>query len=564
MKTSKSIFLALSSFLLVASPVLPFLPVSEVQAVADTFTITKTANDKISVVLNGTPQVQLPNGTIVTTNTTYTVKDNRTYTFVGIDGAVKVQKAITMTTVPNTAPLLMVGPGQATFLNFESGDAHSGVKDMRYVAYNEATGQLATAFSPWETFKKKKAWTVPSIPAQTSATWVVKAEFRDVAGNISTGVIGRFFIDNTPPTADISKTVTYTNKRNIDVIAKIVSKYKEPENGYTATTSTGTYTPYALTDLPNRFTGTNVGDDKNFEYALPYVLPVTEGKHNIFFKTTKRHNDIVLTSTPISKQVIYDKTPPTGTVKIDDGGAYVSQNEVKLTITTADNLSGVDKMKIVEEDVNGNIKEKIIEDPPASGIYDWTLASGGTTAQVSVVLYDNAGNTNIIYSQEVKFGKLKFHSFELTNNRNPVVYHSGNPFKVKTWQWDGASEPMLAGSSFDFNIFYTFGNGLASDYLVNGGYTVTVRSADGSYIYTDTQPYANNQRLDNGFSGLKVKIPANAPNGALVLVSSTIDSTLLENTAVKDGFTFDPAYIGTVGDTLENAVNKEIEFNEIN
>lgn len=560
------LLLALSSFLLVASPILPFLPASEVQAVADTFTLTQSGTDKISVVLNGTPQVQLPNGVIVTTNTVYTVKDNRTFTFIGIDGAVKVQKAITMTTVPNTAPLLMVAPSQNLYLNFESGDAHSGVKDMRYVAYDEAKGQGTSVFTAWEPFVKKKAWTAPNstvVPALTSATWVVKAEFLDVAGNISSGVIGRFFIDNIAPAVSLNKTVTYTNQRDIDVIATVVSKYKNPEEGFLSTTSAGPYQAYTLSDLTNLYTGTNVGNDLNFEYALPYTLPVTEGKYNVYFKATKEHNNLPLTSNVVTKQVTYDKTPPTGTVVINNGEPTAPSNEVKLTINTADNLSGVDKIKIVEEDADGVMKEKIIEDPPASLIVDWTL-SMGETAKVSVVIYDNAGNTNVVYSQTITFAKLSITAFELTNNRNPAVYKPGNPFVVKTWDWVGANEIMLAGSSFDFNIYYDLGLGQAVDYNVTGSYKVQITSPTGTVLSTQTINYDAKSVIANGFTGKQVAIPVTAPKGSKVFVSSDLTAVRKTNAAISNSATFAPAHIGTVGDTLDATVNSLIEFNEIN
>jgi hypothetical protein len=563
MKTKKHMLVALSAFLLVSTPLLPFTPASEVQAVADTFTLTKVGNDKISIVLNGTPQVQLPNGAIVTTNTTFTVKENKTYTFVGIDGAVKVQKAITMTTVPNTVPLLMVSPGEKVFLNFESGDAHSGVKDMRYVGYNEASGQGSIPFTAWEAFTSKKPWVVPTIPIATSANWVVKAEFRDNAGNVVSGVIGRFFIDNVAPVNNLGKTVSYTNNRNINVIANIVTKYQNPETGYVGLSPTGTFQSYDLSNFSNLYTGANVGDERNFEYALPYILPITEGVHNVFFKSTKRQNNLLLTSETLSKPVVYDKTAPTGSVVINDGEKLLPTQEVKLTIKTADTLSGIDKIKIVEETSSGNVKEKVINNPSPTEVYDWTLTMKDST-HVEVVIYDKAGNTKTVVSQDVSFAKLSIINFELTNNRNPAVYHSGNPFQVKTWDWRGEDETMLAGSNFDFNIYYDLGLGQPVNYTVTGSYTIRVESADGSYNYTDTVVYDTNNPVVNGFAGTRIEIPVEAPPGAKVMISSDMKAVKKNNTALISEANFPPAYIGTVGKTLNEEVNGLINFNELN
>lgn len=562
MKTKQRALLTLSAFLLISSPLVPLSPASEVQAVADTFTLTKVGNDRISVVLNGTPQVQLPNGVIVTTNTTFTVTENKTYTFVGIDGAVKVQKPIVMTTVPNTAPLLMVSPNESVFLNFESGDPHSGVKDMRYVAYDEAVGQASKSYSTWESFKAKKAWTVPTITNQTSATWVVKAEYRDVAGNIASNVIGRFFIDNEAPLISLNKTVSYTNIRDMDVIASISSKFADPESGYLSTAQNGTYESYNLADQPNLFTGTNVGQEKNFEYTLPYQLPVAEGTYNLWFKADKRQNNILLTSQPVQKTVMYDKTPPTGTVVINDGSEVIASNQVKLNINTADNLSGVEKIRIVEESASGTVKEQEILNPPANVVVDWNLYIDDE-AQVSVIIYDKAGNSRIIESQVVTFAQLTITGFQMTNNRNPLVYYPGSPFQTKTWDWDGTNEKMLAGSTFDFRIYYDLGLGQPVDYNVTGTYTVEFKTGAVSH-HKATIPYDPADAIVNGLSAVNVEIPVDIPKGARVFVSSDLKAVRKMNVNIVSTDQFPSAFIGVIDSSLEEAVNSTIEFNEIN
>lgn len=564
MKTSKKGLLVLSGLLFATMPIVTLLPASEVHAVADTFTLTKVGNDQISVQLNGTPQVQLPNGTVVTSNTTFRVTENKTYTFVGIDGAVKVQKPFTMTTVPDTAPLLMVSPGENVKLNFESGDVHSGVKDMRYVAYNEANGQGSIPFQAWESYKTTKPWVIPDIPKQTSGTWVVKAEFKDVAGNISTGVIGRFFIDNEAPDVSINKTLTYTNKQDIDVIANISTKYKDPYQGFLGLSSNGAFQAYSLKDYSNLYKGTNSGETRNFEYALPYKLPSSEGIHKVYFKANKKQNSQLLTSDPVSKQIVYDKTAPTGKVVIEDGGELVDSNEVKLTIDSADNLSGVDKIRIFETSLSGTTKEKTIDNPSPKMVVDWTLYMGDT-AKVGVEIFDKAGNRYVTESQVVTFVKLSITAFELTNNRNPGKYHSTQPFQVKKWDWDGTKEEMLKGSTIDFKLYYDLGLGQPVDYDVTGSYTVVVRTNDNSYYNIDKVKFTNADRIVNGYSAVKVPIPDDAPKGAMVLVSSDLTATKKTKTSVKSNATFGPAYVGTVGEkSLSEVVNHQIQFNEIN
>lgn len=562
MKTKQRALLTLSAFLLVSSPLTPLLPQNQVQAVADTFTLTKVGNDRISVALNGTPQVQLPNGVIVTTNTTFTVKENKTYTFVGIDGPKKVQKAMVMTTVPNTAPLLMVSPGESVFLNFESGDPHSGLQDMRYVAYDEAVGQGSKAYTSWESFKSKKAWTVPTITNQTSATWVVKAEYRDVAGNIASNVVGRFFIDNEAPIISLNKTTNYTNKRDMNVIANISAKFADPEKGYLSTSSNGTYQSYKLSDQSNLYTGANSGVEKNYEYSLPYQLPSTEGTYSLWFKADKRQNNVLLESAPVQKTVMYDKTPPTGSVVIGDGSTVISSNQVKLTINTADNLSGVEKIRIIEESASGTVKQQEILNPSSKVVIDWNLYIDDE-AKVSVVIYDKAGNSRVVQSQVVTFAQMTITAFKMTNNRNPVVYHSGNPFQTKTWDWVGADEKMLAGSTFDFSIYYDLGLGQSVDYNVTGTYTIDIKTGSVSH-YKATVPFDPNNAIVNGYSALEVNIPATVPKGAKVFVSADLKAVRKTNPGIVSTDQFPSAFIGVIESTLDEAVNSTIEFNEIN
>lgn len=559
----KRILVAVTALLLMASPHVPFTNSGKAFAAPDTFTLTKSANNKISVALNGTPQVQLPNGIVTTANTVFTVTENRTFTFVGIDGARKFEKSVVMDSVPNTAPLLMASPGEPVFLNFESGDTHSGVTHMRYVAYDEAKGQGATAYSTWETYKTKKAWTIPTIPANTSATWIVKAEFRDKVGNIASNVVGRFFIDNVAPTVTLEKTPTYTNLRDIEIVAGVTTQFEDPENGLLSTALTGPYKSYTLMDLTNEYTGGTIGNDRHFEYNLPYTLPATDGIYDLYFKATKRQHTRVLTSAPANKKVIYDKTPPTGTVIINDGDTVAPSNEVKLTIRTDDNLSGVDRIKIVEESDSGSVKEITINNPDPTEVVDWTLYVGDT-AKVTVVVTDKAGNNRTIASQEVVFSQMAITKFELLNNRNPVVYNETNPFQVRTWDWDGDTEPMLAGSSFDFSIYYDLGMGQPVDYNITGTYDVIVKTDDGTYNKTSTGN-AFVSPLSGGFKAENVPIPLDAPENAKVLVSATLNSERKTNSSVKSQAEFLPAHIGTVGNqTLEEAVNSRLEFQEIN
>lgn len=565
-KQTRNKWLSISAAILMVTPIVQLHDPLEVQAVADTFTLTAINNDTISIAMNGTPQVQLPNGVIVTANSTFKATENKTYTFVGIDGLVKHQKSITMTTVPNTAKTLVVSPGELVKLNFESGDAHSGVQDMRYKIYNEgapstdASSETQQAFTAWESFKAQKDYTIPTVNPNTNSNWVVKAEFRDVAGNIATNVVARFVIENWAPTANINQTIRYTNKRNIDVRAVGVTKFADPHQGKIGVSSSALTTVHTLSGFPNKFTGTNVGDDRNYVYDLPFILPDVEKDHTIYFQMTKMQNTKQLVSSIVNTRVMYDKTAPTGTVVINGGEPVVPSREVRLTISTQDSLSGVDRIKIVED---GTTKERWIDNPGATIVENWNFGMNDT-GRISVVVFDKAGNERTIQSQEVTFAKLNINSIELLQNRNPQVYNKDNKFEKKS-AWDGTKEIMLSGSNFEFGVGYDMGVANTVDYNITGSYVVEIEKDGTTHYKSVVTNFTPRAGLIDRFESGKVNLPENMPKDANVFVNISLKAVNKANPSVVMTETTGNRLFGKIGDkNLDEAVNDAIRFNEVN
>lgn len=194
----------------------------------DDFTLTLIDKDKILVDLLTADSVVLPNGTVVTSDTTYTATDNKLYTFIGIKGEEKTQRSITTINVntPGKQPII-VAPGQQVFLNMDSNDAHSGVTDSRI--RTSETDTTWGAWGDWGAFNKKKIYKAPSIPSNKSSIKTIQAQYKDLAGNMSDEVSAQLVVDSTKPVSELDTSTIYTNKQDIMFPMTIKSQWVKPE-----------------------------------------------------------------------------------------------------------------------------------------------------------------------------------------------------------------------------------------------------------------------------------------------------------------------------------------------
>lgn len=578
-------WLSLTAALFLVTPVVQLSTPAEVQAVADTFTLTAISDDVISVQLNGTPQVRLPGGTITTTNTTYRVTKNNTYTFVGIDGEVKSQKSITMTNVPNQPPLLIVSPGENVKLRFESEDAHSGVKEMRYKIYNEISGAGSANFTAWETYKTVKDYVIPSIPNSTNSYWVVEAEFRDVAGNVKNSIITRFMIENWAPEVSLDATDEWINKDEFEsnqqrIKAIGTSQFGQPvriQYGVAKDTFVkwDTTVSFNRPSLPSGYSETKDGDILSFNYeSASYALPInTDGYFNVFMQVAKQSNNREILSNVVSKRIGLDTASPTGSIQINDGEEAVPSTDVTLNFTADDSLSGVENIKICE--VNVDTGETMTDKCKSASVtdtqIDWSFGDTIISGQVEMTVTDKAGNTTVERSQPVIFAKLAIDNIKLTKNRNPQKYKDG--FEEKSWQWKGEEETMLAGSNFEFEFGYNVGVANIDDYELTDKSKVKVYFGNG-----DTPVIYDVELIPGKKATLRPVNKSVAPkdqNKILldkslspqtnVFVEIELEVQKISNGRKLPSETTGKLLFGKIGDkSLDDVVNEAIQFNEVN
>ena len=557
-------------------------------AVSDTFSLTAISNDLISVKLNGTPQVRLPNGVITTVNTNFRVGKNNTYTFVGIDGEVKTQKSLTMTSVPNQPQMLIVSPGELVKLYFESDDAHSGVRDMRYRIYPEDKGVSGSTFTPWESYKAMKNYTIPSITKNTDSYWVVEAEFRDVAGNIKSNVITRFMIENRVPDVDLSNTPEWINKRDFEsgkhsIYATGAStfgelsqiKYAVSPDSFKKWDNTISLT---RPNLPQGYKETKQGDETLFTFeSEPYVIPISsDGYFNAFMQVVKTSNRVSVTSDTVTKRIGLDRENPLATAMLNSGESDASSYDVSLDIKNIyDALSGVKTIEIfrVKDGIEEGTAYATINNPSSTESMNIPFEEdgypGGEKGMVHLYLTDVAGNrtSEPVKSQEVTFAKLSVTDFILTENRNPKLYSNGfTPVSYSGKEEFGFNEELLSGSNFEFQVDYGLGKGNPSDYIIEGEYVAKFTKPDGTLTFsTGKLQRSSGTSFVSGKVGLDKELPYN-----------TIVEVEVNLTGVRKGLNGQPnrpiqpatppAYkIGFVGKkNLSDVVNEAIRFNEVN
>jgi hypothetical protein len=124
-------------------------------------------------------------------------------------------------------------------------------------------------------------------------------------------------------------------------------------------------------------------------------LITTEGSNNKleYWSTDKAGN---AETHNVLNNIKLDKTTPTGSITIDNGASSTMSTAVTLTLTTADTLSGVDKIRL------GNQADLSVESWTAfSATKTWQLTSGNGNKTVYYEVRDVAGLISIEYSASI-------------------------------------------------------------------------------------------------------------------------------------------------------------------
>ncbi|MCC5877948.1 MAG: hypothetical protein JJU11_17155, partial [Candidatus Sumerlaeia bacterium] len=208
----------------------------------------------------------------------------------------------------------------------------------------------------------------------------VYVQFRDCLGNVSASFTDSINLDTTPPVSTFE----------IVVDGSTVQMYQGEKY------STGNSFTLAITDddgigvgqIEMRFRNEETGDWSEWtdlSSPLPWVTSSGDGPKVIFGQFRDALHNV---SEPITDTVTVDTTPPTGTVAIAGGAAFVPSNEVTLNLSADDGIgSGVGSMRFSRDGSSWTSWE------PYAETFSYTLLPIGEGVRgVFVQFRDNLGN----------------------------------------------------------------------------------------------------------------------------------------------------------------------------
>jgi len=128
------------------------------------------------------------------------------------------------------------------------------------------------------------------------------------------------------------------------------------------------------------------------KYVKPFIIG-NEGRTTIYFKSLDRAGNIEPTRTETIK---IDKTPPTGSITINNDSPYTNSTSVLLSITGSDEASGVSKIRLSND---GIWDTEPWEDYTPNKA--WMLSGVDGAKTVYVQFMDNAGLISATYSDTI-------------------------------------------------------------------------------------------------------------------------------------------------------------------
>ncbi|MCW4046761.1 MAG: PKD domain-containing protein [Candidatus Bathyarchaeota archaeon] len=157
----------------------------------------------------------------------------------------------------------------------------------------------------------------------------------------------------------------------------------------------------------------------------------TEGANNILEYWSVDGAGIEELPHKILTQIKLDKTPPTGSLKINNGASYTGSSAVTLTLAVADTISGISQVRFS----NDGVWDTEQWESPVS-IKSWVLTSGDGLKTVFCQVRDNVGFVStfsssitldtekpVAHAQAVASGaSVAFDAGECTDNEGVVSY----------------------------------------------------------------------------------------------------------------------------------------------
>jgi predicted GH43/DUF377 family glycosyl hydrolase len=332
----------------------------------------------------------------------------------------------------------------------------------------------------WENYATTKGF----MFSDSDGYKTVYVRFKDKYGLVSKGYNATILLDMTPPngTIMINNGTQYTTSRQ--VVLQISGS-----------------DPYGVD-------GAMISEDKNFNGLQPgtfadqefFMLSTGDGVKTIYV----RFVDLVGNYRDYSTSIILDTTPPTVTLKVNNGSPVTLTRMVNLTIDGREK-NGIKSMMISNlEGFNGSAWE------PYAKWRLWELTAGAGNKVVYIKLMDTPGlvcdpiSDAIQYNPPPSTGIITINNGAGYTGQNNVTLHIelGEPGDVVQMQI--GNDPLFQNSQwqpYEDNITWKLPFG-------DGDKPVFVRFLTSSYIQTES--FHSNITLDTIAPAIHVEEPANA------------------------------------------------------
>ncbi len=319
------------------------------------------------------------------------------------------------------------------------------------------------SWSAWETYATSKSWTLSA----GDGTKTVSAQFKDVAGNISTGSISdTIVLDTTPPTG-----------------AVVINSDAEYANT-TAVTLTLSSPDAAQMQFKNESGSWSAWEV--YATSKSWTLSTGDGTKTVSVQFKDAAGNVSVDT--ISDTIILDTTPPTGSVVINSDAEYANIAAVTLTLSSPDAVG----MRFKNESGAWSGWESYATSK------SWTLSAGDGTKTVSVQFKDVAGNISvdtisdtIILDTTPPTGTVVINSGAEYTNDPAVVLAVSSPDAVQM-QFKNESGAWSAWESYATSISWTLsaGDGMktVSVQFMDAAGNVSVGTISDSIILDTTPP----------------------------------------------------------------------------
>jgi hypothetical protein len=271
-------------------------------------------------------------------------------------------------------------------LGITGSDALSGVFEMRF-------SNDGRTWSPWESYSATRSnWDLTAYGGtRQEGSKTVYAQVRDRAGNESPAFTATITLvpRDKPLPAPQNLRVTPSGWTNTNSFAV---DWDDPEPGRIPVRVAAWYKIGAVPERPDDGTRTT---EKPFKVQVP-----AEGEQPLYVWLEdelgrKDHNN------RSSVNLRYDRTPPTGSLTINDGAASTYSTTVTLRITANDNLSGVAEMRFSNDGRTWSDWEGF----QSTRSWDLTRFGGSGSDGLKTVyaqLRDRVGNVSQIFSATIR------------------------------------------------------------------------------------------------------------------------------------------------------------------